>query len=72
MLGFPLTKVLLKIPSAALQDAQLINPRLNVVPTADGLSSLKKGLLSFYTSSGDDDRYNPLNEYQVLKTRIFC
>ena len=43
--------------SDALQDAQLIDPRLNIVPSACGMSSLRAGLLSFSNPTASQ-RYN--------------
>ena len=42
----------------ALHDAQLIDPRLNIVPSARGMSSLRAGLLSFSNASATE-RYHP-------------
>ncbi|KAG7002226.1 hypothetical protein G7Y79_00028g062470 [Physcia stellaris] len=43
----------------SLQGAELIDRRLNVVPTAAGLSSLRKDLLSFHSSEEDSSTNDP-------------
>ena len=49
--------MLISFPEA-LQDAQLIDPRLNIVPSARGMSSLRAGLLSFSNATATE-RYHP-------------